>query len=74
MRDTFRLEKEQRDADMTIGRLSLNRETWVPTEFYEETMARCIKEAALATAECAQVRDEITAHWPLDGMDEENYI
>lgn len=51
-------------------------EGWVPVEQYEETMARSkeLKEGALAQAMPEEERAEIMEHWPLDDMDEEEYM
>ena len=51
-------------------------EGWVPAEHYEEAMTRSkqLKEAALAMVESEDERAQIAAHWPLDDIDEEEYM
>jgi len=52
-------------------------EGWVPVEHYEEAMAlsRKLKEDdGLAAAESEEERARVAAHWPLDDMDEEEYM
>lgn len=51
-------------------------ESWVPTEHYEEAMARCkrIKELGLAEIEEEEERARVAVHWPYDDMDEEDYM
>jgi hypothetical protein len=50
-------------------------EGWVPTEHYEEAMARSkqLKEDAFAEGPDEE-RVEIAAHWILDDVDEEKYM
>jgi len=48
----------------------------VPAEHYEEAMARSkkLKEDGLAAAESVEERAQIAAHWPLDYMEEKEYM
>ena len=77
MRETRKLDEEQRGADETLeacqNLIDFGPEGWVPAERYEEAMARSkqLKEDTLAAAESEEERTRIEAHWPLDDMDEE---
>jgi len=48
----------------------------VPTEHYQEAMTRSkqVNEDTLAAAMSAQEWAEIAAHWPLDDINEEEYV
>ena len=79
----MKLDAEQREADESLeacqNLIGSGPGGWVPAEYYEEAMARCkkLKEGALAAAAAAESeeeRDQIAAHWPLDDMDEEEYM
>jgi len=78
VRETMKLDAEQRKADETLeacqGVIGYGPEGWVPIELYEEAIARSkkLKEDVLAAAESEA--EEIAAHWPLDDMDEEEYM
>jgi hypothetical protein len=50
-------------------------EGWVPVEHYEEVMAvsKNLKDG-LAAAESEEEWARIAPHWPLDDMDEEEYM
>jgi len=50
-------------------------EGWVPAEHHEQAMAlsKKLKEDGLAAAE-SEERAQIAAHWPLDDVDEEEYM
>ncbi|KAG7088307.1 hypothetical protein E1B28_012317 [Marasmius oreades] len=75
----MKLDKVQREADETLetcrNMIAFGPEGWVPTEHYEEAMARSkqLKEDTLAAATSAEERAEIATHWLLDDMDEEKY-
>ncbi|TBU29340.1 protein kinase subdomain-containing protein PKL/CAK/Fmp29 [Dichomitus squalens] len=79
VRETMKLDEEQRDSDEAFQGLrnviGFGSEGWVPTERYEEVMARSkqMKEGALAIA-TPEERPEIVGHWPMDDMDEEPYM
>ncbi|KAG6901098.1 hypothetical protein C0995_000799 [Termitomyces sp. Mi166 len=74
------LDKEVSEATRGFGSLQSMRgvgeEGWVPAEDYEGAVAffEGCKEEALAGAQSAKEREEITAHWPWDDMDEELYM
>lgn len=48
----------------------------MPAEHYEEVMAHSkkLKEDGLAAVEPEEERAQITVHWPLDDMDEGEYM
>jgi hypothetical protein len=79
-RETMKLDAEQREADEFLeafqGMISFGPEGWVPVERYEEAMAlsKKLKEAGLAAAESEEERAQISAHWLLDDIDEEEYM
>jgi hypothetical protein len=78
--ETRELDAGQREVDEILERVQkidvFGSEGWVPAEHYEEAMAssKQLKEATLAGAESEEERVQIAAHWPLDDMDEEEYI
>ena len=80
VRETMELDEVQRRADETLEAcrniIRFWPEGWVPTECYEETMARSkkAKEDTLAEARSDEERAEIATHWPFDDMDEEKYM
>jgi hypothetical protein len=80
VRETMDLEAEQREADESLGAclnvIGFGPEGWVPAEHYEEAMARSkeLKEDGLAATESEKERAQLAAHWPLDDMDEEEYM
>ncbi|KAL5522495.1 hypothetical protein ACEPAG_8511 [Sanghuangporus baumii] len=81
VRRTMELDKVQRGVDETLEVLQeivigFGPEGWVPTEHYEEAVAcsKQLKESALAAADSEKERAEIAAHWPLDDMDEKDYM
>ena len=80
VRKTRELNAEQIEADEILEKVrkivGFGPEGWVPTRCYEEAMAssKQLKEAALAGAESQEERAQIAAHWPLDDMDEEEYM
>ena len=51
-------------------------ERWVPAEHYKESMARSTKpkKGGLAATESEEDWAQVAAHWPLDDMDEEDYM
>jgi hypothetical protein len=51
-------------------------EGWVPAEYYEEAMviSKKLKKDGLAAVESEEERAQIAAHWPLDDMEEEEYM
>jgi hypothetical protein len=80
VRETLNLEAEQREADESLEAcrdvIGFGAEGWVPAEHYEEAMARCkeLKKDGLAATEPEEERAQVAAHWPLDDMDEEEYM
>jgi len=80
VRETMKLDGKQREADQTLeacrNLIGYGPEGWLPVEHYEEAMAfsKQLKEDGLAAAESAEERAQIAAHWPLDDMDEEEYM
>ncbi|KAI6029893.1 protein kinase subdomain-containing protein PKL CAK Fmp29 [Pisolithus microcarpus] len=62
--------------DVLRNMIGVGPESWVPTEHYEEAMARCkrIKELGLAEIEEEGERARVAVHWPYDDMDEEDYM
>ncbi|KAL7280963.1 hypothetical protein ACG7TL_005912 [Trametes sanguinea] len=80
VQETMRLEAEQQEADEVLqdclDLVGAGTDGWVPVGHYEEAMARSkrLKEDALASATSDQERAEVTAHWPLDDMDETSYM
>ncbi|OSD00092.1 hypothetical protein PYCCODRAFT_1371751, partial [Trametes coccinea BRFM310] len=80
VQETMRLEAEQQEADEVLqdclDLVGAGTDGWVSVEHYEEAMARSkrLKEDALASATSDQERAEVTAHWPLDDMDETSYM
>ncbi|KAG2065001.1 kinase-like protein [Suillus decipiens] len=80
VRETMRLNAEQEEADETLEAcrdvIGFGPEGWVSVEHYEEAMAisKKLKEDGLAAAESDEERAQIAAHWPLDDMDEEEYM
>ena len=79
VRETMKLDAVQREAEETLeacrNMIGFEPEGWVSTEHYEEAMTRSkqLKEDALSAATSAEERAGITAHWPLDDLDEEKY-
>jgi len=79
-RETMKLDAEQREADEFLeafqDMIGLGPEGWVPVERYEEamTLSKKLKEAGLAAAESEEERAQISAHWLLDDIDEEEYM
>lgn len=79
-RETMKLDAEQREADEYLesfqNMIGFGAEGWVPADRYEEAMAlsREMKEAGLAAAETEEERAQVSAHWPLDDIDEEEYM
>jgi hypothetical protein len=79
IRETMKLDEEQRGADESLeacqDMIGFGPEGWVPTEHYEEAMARSkkLKEDGLAGAESEEERDQVAAHWPLDDMKRNTY-
>ncbi|KAF5354038.1 hypothetical protein D9756_006957 [Leucocoprinus leucothites] len=80
VRKAIKLDAEQRGADEALEALrnviGFGPEGWVPAEYYEEAMTRSkqLKEGGLAAAESEEERAQIAAHWPLDDMDEKEYM
>ena len=80
VRETMKLDAEQNEADESLEAcrdvIGFGPEGWVPAEHYEEAMAisKKLKEDGLAAAESEEQRAQIAAHWPLDDMDEEEYM
>ncbi|KZT05313.1 protein kinase subdomain-containing protein PKL CAK Fmp29, partial [Laetiporus sulphureus 93-53] len=80
VREAMKLDAEQREADESLEAcrdvIGFGPEGWVPAEHYEEAMARSkkLKEDGLAAAESEEERAQVAAHWPLDDMDEEEYM
>ena len=80
VRKTLNLDEEQREADEALEAsqdvIGHGPEGWVPIEHYKEAMAcsRKLKEDGLAGVESEEERAWITAHWPFDNMDEEEYV
>lgn len=80
VRETMKLDAGQREADEFLEAyqniVGSGPEGWVPPERYEEsmTLSKKLKEAGLAAAESEEERAEILAHWPLDDIDEEEYM
>jgi hypothetical protein len=78
--ETMKLDAEQREADEIPEALQnligYGPEGWVPVEHHEEAMARSkkLKEDALAAAGSDEEWAQVMAHWPLDDMDEEEYM
>ncbi|RDX52769.1 protein kinase subdomain-containing protein PKL/CAK/Fmp29 [Lentinus brumalis] len=79
VRETMKLVEVQRGKDEILeafnNMFGLGPEGWVPTDHYEEVVARSrqIKEDGMAAAESEEERTEIATHWPFDDMDEEKY-
>ena len=77
---TMKLDAEQREADEYLeafqNMIGFGAEGWVPAERYEEAMAlsKEMKVAGLAAAESEEERAQVLAHWPLDDIDEEEYM
>lgn len=67
VRETMKLDEEQRRADAG---------GWVPSQHYEKAMAHSkqMKADALALATSTEELAEIVGQWPLDDMDEEEYM
>jgi hypothetical protein len=80
VRETMKLDAEQKEADESLEAcrdvIGFGPEGWVPAEHYEEAMAlsKKLKEDGLAAAESEEERAQVAAHWPLDDMDEEEYM
>ena len=82
VRKTMNLDAEQGEADESReayqNMIGFEPEGWVPSEHYGEAMTRSkwLKECALALAEAksGEERAQIAAHWPLDDMDEKEYM
>jgi hypothetical protein len=80
VRKTLHMDEEQRQVDDSLEAfedvIGHGPEGWVPVEYYEEAMAcsRKMKEAVLARIESEEERVQIAAHWPLDDMDEKEYM
>jgi hypothetical protein len=80
VREMRELDEVQRGVDETLeacrNMIGFGPEGWVPTEYYEEAMARSkhLKEDVLAEARSDEERAEIAAHWLMDDMDEEKYM
>jgi hypothetical protein len=78
--ETMKLNAEQKEADESLEAcrdvIGFGPEGWVPAEQYEEAMARSkkLKEDGLAAAESVAERAQIAAHWPLDDMEEKEYM
>lgn len=78
----MRLDGEQKEADESLEAcrdvIGFGPESWVPTEHYEEAMARNKKPKEdglpVAVAESEEVRVEVAAHRTFDDMDEEEYV
>ena len=76
----MKLDAEQKEADEYLEAfqnvIGFGAEGWVPAERYEEAMALCkeMKEAGLAAAESEEERAQVSAHWPLNDIDEEEYM
>ena len=79
IRKTMDLDAALTDAGWTMQHsqniIGCGSEGWVPTEDYEEAMARCkgLKERVLAGDLSEKGRAEVEEHWPFDDMDEEKY-
>jgi hypothetical protein len=71
-----RADKTQQELEDIIGCGECGDGGWVPAERYEESMAisKKLKEIALTTAESEEERAEVSAHWPFDDRDEEEYM
>ena len=84
VRETMKLDAEQQNRkgvdearEVCQHVIGFGPEGWVPVEHYEEAMAlsRKLKEDdGLAAAESEEERARVAAHWPLDDMDEEEYM
>ena len=80
VRETMKLDAEQREADESLEAcrdvIGFRPEGWVPAEHYEEAMTRSkkLKKDELAAAESEEERAQVAEHWPLDDMDEEEYM
>ena len=76
----MKLDAEQQQADESLGAcrdvIGFGPEGWVPAVRYEEAIAisKKLKKDGLAVAESEEERAQIAAHWPLDDMDEEEYM
>ncbi|KAH7885399.1 protein kinase subdomain-containing protein PKL CAK Fmp29 [Phlebopus sp. FC_14] len=79
VRETMKLDAEQRGADEILeacqNMIGFGPEGWVPAGHYEEAMTRSrqLKEDALAVVR-SEERAQIASHWPLDDMDEKEYM
>lgn len=77
---TMALHAEQKKADMNLQVLQnlvgFVSEGWVPAEHYEEAKTRSeeLKRKVLEVAETKKERNEIMENWPLDDMDEKDYM
>lgn len=81
MQKTRKLDAEQSRVDETFEALQnmigFGPEGWVPAEHYEEAMERSkqLKDALTADPELSEEeKAQTAAHWPLDDMDEEEYM
>jgi hypothetical protein len=76
VRETRKLDAERREADENLEVCGKIISFGVPVERYEEAMTctKQLKEVTLAEAKSEKVRAQIAAHWPLDEMDEEEYM
>jgi hypothetical protein len=80
VRKTMKLDAEQTGVDETLeacrNLVGCGPEGWMPVERYDEVIKRNkrLKEDALAAAGSEEERAQITAHWPFDDMDEEEYM
>lgn len=56
--------------------IGVGSENWVPTEHYEEAVARGkgMKDLGLAAVEEEEERAGPAAQWPCDDMDEEDHV
>ncbi|KAG2366298.1 protein kinase subdomain-containing protein PKL CAK Fmp29 [Suillus spraguei] len=79
-REMMKLNAKQEEADESLEAcravIGFGPEGWVPTEHYEEAMAlsKKLKKDGLAAAESEEEQAQVAAHWPLDDMDEEEYM
>ncbi|KAI0762003.1 hypothetical protein BD413DRAFT_606945 [Trametes elegans] len=78
--ETLKMDAVQRRADESLevvrGMIGVGPEDWVPAEHYEEAKVHSeqMKRIGLAALEEEEERARVAAQWPVDDMDEENYI
>lgn len=78
IRETMKLNAVQREADKSLEACqnitNFGPEGWVPTKHYEEAITCSNERGCIGGGPVSGGRAEITAHWPLDDMDEERYM